>query len=313
MKYSLLAFFLPFTGYPYEGEHVPCPACGHASSTRICNIDRRLKRLPTFACDACGLLFTNPMPTERELGVYYSQFYRFDYQAAAVAPKGKHLRKRHAEAAARIGQVDDLLAKGARTLDFGCGSGEFVTGMLAKGHDAHGFEPGETYGNHARSLHGDRIKVKGWQDVAYKQKFDLVTCFHVLEHLRNPFDALKQMAEWTWPNGLVYVEVPDLGVEEPSKGFGAFHFAHLLGFNHHNLLIAASRAGLHPKRIVAPTGIIFEHGTGNSIAEEARKGRELSRRLYSDGRAVSNYLKYQLGKITGENRRAAARRLARNG
>jgi SAM-dependent methyltransferase len=305
MKYSILSFFLPFTGYPYQGHDVVCPGCGHDKYTRMAGIDRRLKRLSTVACDRCGLLFTNPMPTDSELATYYSDFYRFDYQAADTAPKEKHLKKRRVEAATRVGQLKGLLPETGRTLDFGCGSGEFVGAMLALGHDAHGFEPGDTYGSHAKSLYGDRITVNGWQDVTYADQFDLVTCFHVLEHLSNPVDALRQMAAWAKPDGLVFIEVPDLGKIHPNKGFGALHFAHLLGFNHHNLIIAGAEAGLVPERIVAPTGIIFRHGPmeTDTVEREAAKGRALTDHLYGGGKMVSNYFKYQIGKLTGANKR----------
>lgn len=304
MKYSLLSFFLPFTRYPYEGHAMPCPGCGHGKSTRVAGIDRRLKRLTTVACNHCGLLYTNPMPTDAELNAYYSDFYRFDYQAASTAPKEKHLAKRRNEAAIRVNQLEGLLPAHARTLDFGCGSGEFVTAMLALGHDAHGFEPGETYGSHAQSLHGERISIKGWQEVEYPERFDLVTCFHVLEHLRNPVDALKQMARWSAPDGRVYVEVPDLGSARGNKGFGALHFAHLLGFNHHNLIVAAARAGLVPEKIISPTGIIFRHGTIDDAAveNEAAKGSALTSALHGNGKMMSNYFRHQYRKITGAYR-----------
>lgn len=305
MKYNLLSFFLPFTRYPYQGHKVACPGCGHEASSKIAGIDRRLKRLNTAACDHCGLLYTNPMPTDSELEAYYANFYRFDYQAAATAPKDKHLKKRRGEAAVRVRQLEGLLPKQARTLDFGCGSGEFVGAMLALGHDAHGFEPGDTYGSHAQALHGERISIKGWQDVNYQEGFDLVTCFHVLEHLSNPVDALRQMAAWAALDGLVYVEVPDLGSTGPNKGFGALHFAHLLGFNHHNLIVAAARAGLVQERVVAPTGIIFRRGVLDTAAleSEAAKGLALTRRLHGGGAMISNYFKHQLGKISGANKR----------
>ncbi|WP_420407566.1 class I SAM-dependent methyltransferase [Hoeflea sp.] len=305
MQYSLLSFFLPFTGYPYQGHRVACPGCGHEKYTSVAGIDRRLKRLSTVSCDRCGLLYTNPMPTDAELATYYSDYYRFDYQAADTAPKEKHLGKRRAEAAGRQEQLQGLLPETARTLDFGCGSGEFVSAMLVLGHDAHGFEPGETYGNHAKSLLGDRISVSGWQDTSYDQPFDLVTCFHVLEHLSNPVDALRQMASWAKPDGFVFIEVPDLGLTHPNKGFGALHFAHLLGFNHHNLIVAAAQAGLVPERIVAPTGIIFRKGDvrPDDIEAEAARGRALTTSLYGEGRMVSNYFSYQIGKLTGANKR----------
>lgn len=304
MSYNILQFFLPFTSYPYKGEAVPCPACGSSDSKPLVSLDRRLKRLPTSMCSHCGLLYTNPMPTDAELATYYQDYYRFDYQAATTEPKEKHIRKRHAEAAGRAAQLEGLLTAGARTLDFGCGSGEFIGAMLASGYDAHGFEPGDTYGNYARALYGDRISVAGWQDVQFDAPFDLVTCFHVVEHLRNPVAAMQQMAQWTVPGGLVYIEVPDLGIVHPNKGFGALHFAHLTGFNRHNLVVAAGRAGLKPERTISPTGIIFRRADMpvDALETDARQGRELSERLYGDGRMVSNYLGYQFGKLTGSSR-----------
>lgn len=295
-----LKHLTPFSKYPYEGEVVGCPVCSSNSGTQVAKIDRRLKRLSTFACDHCGLLYTNPMPTDAELQDYYTRLYRLDYQGASDAPKDRHLGKRKKEAESRKSQLAPLLKPGSKTLDFGCGSGELLTALLPLGHDAHGFEPGQTYGEYAKSIHGDRVKVQGWQEVSYEDGFDLVTCFHVLEHLRNPIAALKQMAEWTRPNGLVYVEVPDMGSTNPKKGFGALHFAHLTGFNYHNLLLAGSLAGLQLKVKVSPTGLIFEHGESSDVAKEAEQGRELAFSLYGGGNAVRNYFRYQLGKVIGK-------------
>jgi 2-polyprenyl-3-methyl-5-hydroxy-6-metoxy-1,4-benzoquinol methylase len=238
---------------------------------------------------------------DAELAIYY--------QAATTEPKERHLRKRRAEATKRAAQLEGLLEPAARILDFGCGSGELVRAMLEKGHDSHSFEPGDTYGSYAKSGYGERITVAGWQAgrlagwqaVMFGAPFDLVTCSHVVEHLRDPVAAMQQMAEWTVPGGLVYVEVPDLGSNDPNNGFGALHFAHLTGFNRHNLVVATARAGLKPERIIDPTGIIFRRAemVADTVENEARQGRELSDRLYGGGRIVSSYLRYQAGKLGG--------------
>jgi 2-polyprenyl-3-methyl-5-hydroxy-6-metoxy-1,4-benzoquinol methylase len=41
--------------------------------------------------------------------------------------------------------------------------------------------------------------------------FDLITAFHVLEHLPNPLEALRKMLHWLSPGGLIIVEVPNIG------------------------------------------------------------------------------------------------------
>lgn len=292
-----LGRFLPLTRYPYVGEKINCPVCDHASSTHVANLDRRFKKLPTQCCDACGLLYTNPMPTEDELVAYYTKHYRLDYQMAATRPKPKHIVKRNREAAGRIAQVVKLLPNNARTLDFGCGSGEFVGQMLNEGVDAHGFEPGETYGSYAQGNLGERIKIATWQDATYDKPFDLVTSFHVIEHVRDPIAAMSKMVEWLAPDGMVYIEVPDMGQTHPSKGFGGLHFAHVLGFNHHNLILAALKVGLRPKHIASPTGIIFERGVGEDADQIASRGHQLSQEIYGNGLAYQSYLSYQVGKF----------------
>lgn len=294
--FAVAKHMLPFTRYPYRGQVVACPVCEAKRFHGIATLDRRFKRLPTVMCEHCGLLYTNPMPDEAELSRYYEKYYRFDYQLATTKPTDKHRRKRHVEAAGRIANLEGLLPSGARTLDFGCGSGEFVEDMLERGHDAHGFEPGAAYGNDARARLGGRIRVARWQDVDFGPEFDLVTCFHVIEHLRDPLAAISAMASWIRPQGRIYIEVPDLG-SEPFKGIGGFHFAHVVGFNTFNLQLAAARIGLRPVRIFAPTGILFERAAGEAVDVLAAKGLRLAREIHADRSALSRYAEYQMGKL----------------
>lgn len=293
---TILKNMLPLTRYPYRGRIVACPVCRSSQFLSVASLDRRFKRLPTVMCSHCGLIYTNPMPDEEELAHYYEKYYRFDYQLATTKPTEKHRRKRHAEARYRIGNLEGLLETGARTLDFGCGSGEFVEQMVAAGYDAHGFEPGEAYGSDARARLGDRITVGRWQDMSFGQSFDLVTCFHVIEHLRDPLAAIEAMVSWIRPGGRIYIEVPDLG-SAPFKGIGGFHFAHVVGFNTWNLRLAAAHAGLKAVREFAPTGILFERGKPADLDLLPAKGRRLAAEEHIDQPAVRRFVSYQFGKL----------------
>jgi SAM-dependent methyltransferase len=294
--FPVLKNMLPLTRYPYRGRIVPCPVCESSRFEHVASLDRRFKRLPTVTCSHCGLIYTNPMPDEDELARYYEKFYRFDYQLVTSGPTARHRRKRKAEAAFRIANVGDFLEPGVRTLDFGCGSGEFVEQMVAAGFDAHGFEPGEAYGTDARKRLGDRITVGRWQDMTFGPEFDLVTCFHVLEHLRNPLDSLSAITGWLKPGGLAYIEVPDLG-GAPLKGIGSFHFAHVVGFNTWNLKLAAAAVGLAPMREFQPTGIAFVAGEAEDRDLLAARGRRMAREAHLDTPALNRYVGYQIGKF----------------
>lgn len=248
---------LPFLPYPYRGDVVPCPICGSEDHEGICGTDRRWKPLTTVRCKACGLMFTNPMPTERELDDYYTSLYRLDYQGAVSRPSAKHVLKRSAQATRRVEVIKRQVPAGARTLDFGSGSGEFILAMLDEGFDAHGFEPGGTYSSFARERLGDRIRAGRWQDLDYGPQFDLVTSFHVFEHLRDPVGAFRKAASWVKPGGLIYIEVPDAVEGFERQGFMGLHFAHVISFSAHTLMLAAAKAGLIAVHHANATEIVF--------------------------------------------------------
>ena len=293
----MLRFFFPFTRYDYQGHLSSCPVCGADEATEIANMDRNLKFLRTVMCNHCGLAFTNPLPTDEELSLFYKKYYRAFYQMAFSKPKQKHIAKRTFEANQRSKAISGLKA-GDRTLDFGCGSGEFVKTMLDLGYDAHGFEIGESYGSYGKGKLGSRIKVSGWQEVNYKPDFDLITCFHVVEHLRDPLNAVRKMISWTAPGGLIYLEVPNIAAD-PNKGFGFFHFAHVLGFNTWNFRLMCATLGLVPVKAVSPTGIIFKKGNGGDREALARRGHEISVKRFVEQSAYRAYFRYQIWKVRG--------------
>ncbi len=301
-RFLALRYFIPFTNYDYKGEISNCPICEYADFTIISNIDRNLKLLATAMCNNCGMIYTNPVPTDQELAVFYRDYYRFFYQGALSKPRKKHVLKRKLEAKLRTEMLSEIVPAGSRTLDFGCGSGELVEAMLSEGYDSHGFEIGQAYGSEAAGRLGSRIKVSDWNEVDYQPEFDLITSFQVVEHLRDPLNAVRAMMSWLAPGGVIHLEVPDLATQ-PCKGFGRFHFAHTLGFNHWSLRLLGAMAGLQTVGEAAPTSITFKRGSDGVDKEQLRqKGLDLSTERFIKRSPYRSYFNYQIGKITGHNR-----------
>src|ERR1700750_746916 len=146
--------FLPFTRYPFTGVSAACSLCGADEGTVVSLWDRRLKRLRTICCDICGLLRTDPMPSEPELDRYYGGQYRQDYQLAGRTPPARHIRKSLRDAERRRDPVAHPLRPGDRVLDFGSGSGEFLHLMQQAGFSVLGLEPGRDYAAYARRAYG---------------------------------------------------------------------------------------------------------------------------------------------------------------
>jgi len=251
---------LPFTGYPYGGESVACNLCGCAEKVSICRFDRRLKRLDAIACAECGLIRTDPMPTETDLAAYYARDYRRDYQFAfGKTPPRTHLRRTAREAEARLAFVAPALKKEARILDFGSGSGAFLSLAKRNGHKVIGIEPGEDFAAYARDMHGVEVIIAPWREVELGDgQFDVITASHVLEHLREPVSALRQLARWLSDDGVIYVAVPNASAKR-DQTFQHFHFAHVHTFTPQTLIWAGEAAGLELDPRITPqdTTMVF--------------------------------------------------------
>jgi 2-polyprenyl-3-methyl-5-hydroxy-6-metoxy-1,4-benzoquinol methylase len=227
---SFLQNNLPFFGYPYKGSQIPCNLCQSDRTVVICSTDRRWKNLVTVACADCGLMRTDPIPTDSELAQYYASSYRFDYQMAGSKPPKFHLVRSARDARMRAAALEPYLVDGAKVLDFGCGTGEFLKLAKDKGCTVTGIEPGEDYAKFARETHGLNVINSPWQQVTLPAGgMDVISCNQVLEHLRDPMAAIAAINRWLKMGGVFYASVPDM---RPSKkpSFERFHFAHVYGF-----------------------------------------------------------------------------------
>lgn len=264
-----MLYTLPFTSYPIKGAEVPCPVCGSAESEVIATKDRRLKRLPHVKCTDCGMVRHQFMPSEAELGEYYRSQYRADYQQADGGPSERHVAKRHVEVDRRLPRIMAHQPKGARLADFGCGSGEFVERSIAEGLDAQGFEPGSDYATYAKEKQGLPVQNCGWQDFALDAPVDVVTTFHVFEHLLDPMAAVAAVSGWLKDDGFFYIEVPNAKNGLELKGYGSLHMAHTLGFSRYTLELLGALNGFKVVEVFDEydIGIIFQKGTPRAIED----------------------------------------------
>lgn len=254
---ALVQGILPLLPYPYRGSHGPCMLCGSAQTLPLAGHDRRLKRLTSVICAGCGLIRTDPMPSEAELGAYYRSLYRLDYQLVGDKPPRRHIVRTTAEAARRRALL--ALPAGAAVLDYGSGSGEFLAEGARAGWSMLGVEPGEAYAAYARATHGATVLPALPADAG---PFDAITSHHVFEHLRDPVAVLGQLVARLKPEGILYLSVPDLGPSE-KPAFERLHFAHVHGFVPATLDLLAARCGLVPDGRFARQGTTAVYRRGD--------------------------------------------------
>jgi SAM-dependent methyltransferase len=111
----------------------------------------------------------------------------------------------------RLKLVRALVAPGARLLDVGAGRGRFVAAAAAAGYDAEGLEPSERGLNAARRDYGVGLQRATVETAEVAPgSLDVVTLWHVLEHVEDPAAALATVAGWLRPGGALVLGVPNL-------------------------------------------------------------------------------------------------------
>jgi SAM-dependent methyltransferase len=186
-------------------SHAPCPACGG----RLVAWRSATPADPAFAdvrfalarCASCGTAVTlgDAPAALYEAGAYRPGPPRM---YATAEPLLRRFDRR------RLELVGSLAPPPARLLDAGAGRGRFVSSARAAGYDASGIEPSPHAGEAAR---GAPVEQVGIADARIgPSSVDVVTLWHVLEHLDDPGAALDRVREWLAPSGGLVIGVPNL-------------------------------------------------------------------------------------------------------
>lgn len=91
-------------------------------------------------------------------------------------------------------------------LDVGAGTGDFLAKAQKKGWEICGIEPNEKARQLAQSK---KVELYSSWEVIPKKKYDVITLWHVLEHLPDLDHQIKLLASYLHPGGILVVAVPN--------------------------------------------------------------------------------------------------------
>ena len=255
--------------FEFDGEHVRCELCGSDDQEQITEHHRGGIDLTTVICRECGLVFSNPMPTQTELDRFYRLSYRTTYKGIFV-PRPKHVYRSCRRALPRARRIRELGWRDGRLLDVGSGSGEFLYVMRELGFETQGIEPNDGYARFATDQLGVDVAIGPLERSEFSAgTFDVITAHHVVEHLRHPVAALRTLAAWLNPNGLLIIEVPNVQACYHAPRH-KFHFAHVYNFSPETLSRTGRVAGLEvvDARLEPRTrhvNVAFQRGSGEAL------------------------------------------------
>jgi 2-polyprenyl-3-methyl-5-hydroxy-6-metoxy-1,4-benzoquinol methylase len=158
-------------------------------------------------CVACGFQFTSPRPRQDEIATYYQSE---NYISHVEKAHGFKDRIYHAVRNRAIRSKYKLIAQyqpQGRALDVGCGTGDFLAYLHARGYAAKGVEVSPAARNIAAAK-GVAVHAS-LDDLPRTSAFEVITLWHVLEHVADPRLTLDQLHDLLMPGGLLVVAVPD--------------------------------------------------------------------------------------------------------
>lgn len=202
-------------------------------------------------CLKCESIYCDPLPTSYELAEYYSN--HFDYGWFE-----KHITLKKIQAAGRWKSIATRLKNyrmnQGRVIDIGCGHGMFLSCAKNYGWEVVGIDYPSIATIYAREqmglevMEGDLCSLIADNKIT-QGRFNLVSSWHCLEHVRDPLSFLRGMSANLASNGKLLVAVPNVN----SKGMKLCRenwiwcqqpYVHITHFSEKALNLLAENSGL---------------------------------------------------------------------
>ena len=248
------------------GKISRCPICNSVHfSLLISTMDFSSVKNEKFSyaqCSDCGVYFLFNRPTEDEIGNYYDRDYQ-PYVSWYNFLTEKFISYRTKKEVRLFGKLN----KGAKKLlDVGCSWGKYIKDM----HDYGGFSViGVEFNKKMCSVGQNKLGLDIRHGNLIEQKFDdnsfdIIVLSHVIEHLYNPKEVIKEIYRILSLNGLVFIKTPNINTFE-RRIFAKYWFPfeaprHTVLFNKKNLCLLLSRNSFVIRKVIyekTPNNIIL--------------------------------------------------------
>jgi len=179
------------------------PRCNLCGEDKFKIVEDEEKPYYVLKCLHCGLVFVDPVPDMSYLATHYDESYYADWMAAQQTKRLKMWER-------RLKSIEKASQKG-RLLDVGCATGDFLQQAQNSGWEIRGTE----FSPYAAAYARDNLKADIFcghlVDAHYDDSFfDVVTFWHVLEHVTDPTGYLQEAHRILKPAGLLVVAVPNV-------------------------------------------------------------------------------------------------------
>lgn len=212
---------------------IECPRTG--VSAEKCNwVERKgqVRDAPgigVIKCEEC-LLVTHSSDLSGRVNYESGSMHKWTvgYGDANLAKPTADIERRR-QAILALQETDEIKT----VLDFGCGSGEMLRAMDGQ-FRTFGIEPDKSAREQSQGV-CEMIWESAESALASGRNFDLVSLFHVIEHLYDPYEELQRIKSLLRPGGLIVIETPNSNDALLTK-YDSDAFQNFTYWSHHPML-----------------------------------------------------------------------------
>ena len=153
------------------------------------------------------MLITSPQPSPENLGKYYesTDYISHTDSKRSLFEKAYHFVKGIA-LNNKLNLINNCSAAKGNLLDIGAGTGDFLLTAKQNGWNTIGVEPSEK----AKGIAINKgIKFSDSTQELESHSFDVITMWHVLEHVPNLEIQIRELKRLVKPNGTIIIAVPN--------------------------------------------------------------------------------------------------------
>jgi len=190
-----------------------CPLCGSKElAYRFTAHDYLVTGDPfsVLFCPTCDLGVTDPRPPLHQMDQYYqSEAYISHAGSSRGLMERVYFLARRMTIAWKCRLVRRASKKRGSILDVGCGSGAFLSGMQRRGWRVLGIEPNDKARQIAIRDRALDAREPSALESLPSDSVDVITLWHVLEHMSDFRKALKDCLRLLKPDGKILIAVPN--------------------------------------------------------------------------------------------------------
>ncbi len=167
---------------------------------------------PIVSCKNCSLQFTSVRPKEEEVGRYYQSNNYISHSGNDKSELGVTYKiydwVRNFSIGSKLQTIKQFHNSGS-LLDLGCGLGYFLNGVtLDQTFDAKGADVSQEAIEYVKNQFAINVLPEGELNTVNDASFDVITQWHVMEHVYRLDERMTLLKRILKPNGTMFIAVP---------------------------------------------------------------------------------------------------------